>query len=45
MLKNIEWMEFLQEIKKCEYIICIGSGKRLDTFREFFEDDILQIIL
>lgn len=42
MFKNIEWIQFIQAIEKCEYIACLGSGGRLKTFEKLFDENILK---
>ena len=44
MFKNIEWLEFIKEIEKCEYIVCIGFGRSLKTFEKLFDENNLMFL-
>ncbi|BBF44126.1 polysaccharide biosynthesis protein CpsM(V) [Lachnospiraceae bacterium KM106-2] len=39
MFKKADWPQFLKEVEKCEYIICIGAGKRLQRMKETFNEN------
>ena len=36
MLKRLEWIQFIQEVEKCQYIICVGAGRRLQRMLATF---------
>lgn len=38
------YLEYIQKLKECEYIVCIGAGKRLERIKEFFDISILEKI-
>lgn len=44
MFKKLKWQEYTQKFADCEFIICIGAGKRLDIIQQFFDSSILKKI-
>lgn len=41
MLEKVNWKLFLDDIESCDYIICIGAGKRLQRMEETFGETSL----
>lgn len=44
MFKQLNYPAYLQKLENCEYIVCIGAGKRLEKIKEFFDIGILEKI-
>lgn len=41
MIKRVEWSTFIAIAEQCEYIICVGAGKRLQRMTEILTEDHL----